>query len=235
MEDSRGGGGMRQLLIMDSYIEFFFVRHGETADNAAGILQGQLDSPLNALGRSQASSVAQALAGMRIDAAYSSDLLRAAQTARAIVDAHGGGVPLTTERGLREWNLGDFEGRRQRDLLAEHVDILRSLRIEEPGDRMVPGGESKLAFFARIRGAMQTIAARHHAGQRVLVVTHGGAMQVVFRMAIGALQPGAVVPLPDNASFSRVRYLPSENRWGLSTWNERSHLDAIGVHNTLIF
>ena len=220
---------------MASFIEFIIVRHGETADNASGILQGQLNSPLNVLGQQQAHCAGDALRTMHFDAAYSSDLLRAAQTAQIIAADGHDDLSVTTMTGLREWNLGAYEGRRQCELLAEDIDILRSLRVEEEGDRVVPDGESKLQFFARIRNAMQEIADKHHAGERLLLVSHGGAMQVIFRMAIGGLQVGASVPLPDNASFSRVRFFPESRRWQLFTWNERTHLDAVGVHNTLIF
>ncbi len=220
---------------MSSFIEFIIVRHGETADNASGILQGQLNSPLNTLGQQQAHCAAQALRAMHFDAVYSSDLLRASQTATIIAQDGHDDIKVTTLPGLREWHLGIYEGRRQCELLAEDIDILRSLRIEEAGDRIVPAGESKLQFFARIRNAMQDIAHSHHAGQRILLVSHGGAMQVIFRMAIGGLQVGAAVPLPDNASYSRIRFFPIDSRWQLFTWNERAHLDAVGVHNTLIF
>lgn len=219
---------------MTNFIEFVIVRHGETADNAAGILQGQLDSPLNSLGEKQAQCAAEALAEEHFDAAYSSDLRRALQTA-GIVAARHPALNISARPALREWNLGDFEGMRQQELLKEHIDILRGLRVEEEGESAVPHGENKTAFFQRIMSAMQSIADAHRSGDRILLVTHGGAMQIIFRLALGGVKTGAIIPLPDNASISRVRFMPGKRCWQLYTWNERAHLNAAGVHNTLIF
>ncbi|NLZ41162.1 MAG: histidine phosphatase family protein, partial [Comamonadaceae bacterium] len=86
----------------------FALRHGETAWNRALRIQGQLDVPLNDTGRWQARRLAEALADEGIDAVYSSDLERALATARALAGRLG--VPLATERGLRERAFGRFEG-----------------------------------------------------------------------------------------------------------------------------
>jgi probable phosphoglycerate mutase len=84
------------------------IRHGETAWNVDTRLQGHLDIALNLKGVWQAAQVAQALAGEPVNAVYSSDLLRAWQTANAI--AHATDAPLIAQTGLRERGFGTFEG-----------------------------------------------------------------------------------------------------------------------------
>jgi probable phosphoglycerate mutase len=85
------------------------IRHGETAWNVDTRIQGQLDIGLNETGRRQAHRVARALTGEPISAIYSSDLLRARDTARSIADATG--QPLELHEGLRERGFGVFQGK----------------------------------------------------------------------------------------------------------------------------
>ena len=84
------------------------IRHGETAWNVEGRIQGQLDVPLNDTGRWQVHRLALAVADEGISAVYSSDLLRALETAQAV--ARGCDRPITTDVGLRERGFGIFEG-----------------------------------------------------------------------------------------------------------------------------
>ena len=88
--------------------EIFLIRHGETAWNAERRLQGHLDIPLNEEGERQAAALARALAGETVDLIVSSDLSRAASTARAVAERHG--LPLHTDAALRERCFGAFEG-----------------------------------------------------------------------------------------------------------------------------
>ena len=84
------------------------IRHGETAWNVDTRIQGQLDVPLNDVGRWQARRLSQAVADESIAAIYASDLQRAYETARAVATACG--LPIVTEPGLRERRFGEFEG-----------------------------------------------------------------------------------------------------------------------------
>jgi hypothetical protein len=86
----------------------FVFRHGETDWNREGRLQGHTDTPLNATGLAQAEALSEILRPHRLDAVLSSDLLRASTTGRIVAEALG--VPLFTDRGLRETNVGAAEG-----------------------------------------------------------------------------------------------------------------------------
>src|SRR5215467_11482476 len=94
------GSGMECLL--------FLFRHGETDWNREGRLQGHTDTPLNATGLAQAEALAEQLRTHRLEAVVSSDLLRAQTTARIVAETIG--LPLFTEPGLREVDVGAAEG-----------------------------------------------------------------------------------------------------------------------------
>src|SRR5256885_3158142 len=94
----------------DQVTRVLAIRHGETAWNVDGRIQGQLDVPLNDTGRWQVHRLALAVADEGISAIYSSDLLRALETAQAVARACG--LPITTDVGLPERRLGGLEGLR---------------------------------------------------------------------------------------------------------------------------
>ena len=126
------------------------VRHGETAWNVETRMQGQLDIPLNEKGRWQAARVAAALAEEALDAIYSSDLLRASQTADAL--SHAQALPLVVDRGLRERCFGVFEGLTFTEVEARWPEDSRRWRRREP-DFAPEGAESLRQFSARCVGA----------------------------------------------------------------------------------
>jgi probable phosphoglycerate mutase len=136
-------------------------RHGETDWNREGRWQGWADPPLNELGREQARMLAEELRDTPFDAVYTSDLKRAHQTAEIVAAPHG--VPVVTDRGLREIDIGSWSG-------------LTKPEIEDrfpSGER--PDGETREQHSARVVAAVERIA-REHPGERILIVTHGGTM-----------------------------------------------------------
>ncbi|HJU36658.1 MAG TPA: histidine phosphatase family protein [Gaiellaceae bacterium] len=146
------------------------VRHGETDWNADGRLQGQTDRPLSDFGRRQAQQLADELADEELEAIYSSDLSRARETAEIVGERLG--LPVVLDPELREKDWGTWEG-----LTA----------VER--DRVEFVGESTDAHQERMLRALRRIAANHSAGDRVLVVTHGGSMRRVQTAALGWALP----------------------------------------------
>jgi 2,3-bisphosphoglycerate-dependent phosphoglycerate mutase len=102
------GARLRRCSAMREPTRIFALRHGQTAWNAELRIQGQLDRPLDDTGRWQAARLAQALAGEKLAAIYSSDLQRALATAQALAQTTG--APVITDRRLRERGFGCFEG-----------------------------------------------------------------------------------------------------------------------------
>jgi probable phosphoglycerate mutase len=159
-------------------------RHGETDWNRELRWQGHSDPPLNALGRQQASTLAESLAGMRIAAVYASDLRRASETAEIVAGRLG--VPLRLDAALRELDVGSWEGRTLAELKARQPDAVT--RWEESGEHGWDGGEGHGEMATRVLEAIRSIAAEH-VGEEVLVVSHGGPMRALKAFAAGLDYP----------------------------------------------
>lgn len=195
------------------------VRHGETAWNADLRIQGHLDIALNDTGLWQARQAAQALAQESVSMIYASDLARAWDTAQAIARPHG--VAVAPEPGLRERAFGSFEGRTFAEIEASQPDEARRWRTRDP-EFAPEGGESLVDFRRRITRVTARIAARHLGGL-VVLVAHGGVMDVLYRSATGQdLQAPRTWAL-GNAAINRLLWTPQ----GLTLvgWGDTTHLD----------
>src|SRR5262245_21363363 len=158
--------------------EFIVVRHGETAWNAEGRIQGHLDSPLNEEGLGQAVLLADRLARQRFSRLYSSDLGRALQTAPPIAD-HSGRVVHADVR-LRERNLGIFQGDSGAQCERRWPKHYANFRSRDP-EHVIPAGESGRELYERVID-MFTVLTREHPGERLAVVTHGGEADALVRV-----------------------------------------------------
>jgi probable phosphoglycerate mutase len=158
-------------------------RHGETDYNAAPRrVQGSLDIPLNDNGREQARALAREAAGHPIAALWSSNQVRAKETA-AIVGAQLGLEARIDER-LAEAKWGDWEDRLVEDIAREEPELLERFKASEP-DWRFPGGESLEEHMARTWAALDDIAAE---GAVALVICHGG----TIRCALARDHPGGI-------------------------------------------
>jgi 2,3-bisphosphoglycerate-dependent phosphoglycerate mutase len=196
------------------------IRHGETAWNAEARIQGHTDIPLNPHGRWQAQRLAQALHDETVDAAYASDLSRAHETALAVVQQRG--LPVVTHVGLRERGFGNFEGQTWTELEARWPAETQAWRKRVPG--FAPGGgESLLQLQARVVDTVNQLAARH-LGEQILIVAHGGVLDILYRAATRLdLQAPRSWKLP-NTAINRLLWSPE----GLSLvgWADTTHLQA---------
>ena len=144
------------------------VRHGETDWNRDRRVQGHSDTPLNDTGRAQARALAEELAHEPIDAVYSSDLLRAHETARIVAASKG--LAVTAIRDLRERHFGTWEGLTDGEIFTRFPEAVTG----SWGD-----GETKEEMARRVSDALHRIAEAHPRG-RVLVVSHGGPLRSVL-------------------------------------------------------
>ena len=155
--------------------ELLFVRHAESEWNAAGLWQGHADPPLSARGRAQAEEMAQRLAGERFAALYTSDLVRARETAAALGRALA--LEPRPESRLREIHVGAWTGLSHAEIEAHWPqEYARFLRRDD--EARAPGGETRRELRERVRAALEEIAARHPGG-RIVVVTHRGVVRSV--------------------------------------------------------
>jgi 2,3-bisphosphoglycerate-dependent phosphoglycerate mutase len=159
--------------------KILLARHGETDWNSERRWQGHSDRRLNDVGRRQARELAETLRDRRIDAIYSSDLLRAVETA-AIVGDHLG-LPIEVDAGLREVDVGDWAGREVGEIESADPEAFRRWREGRKGWN---GGESYEQMGKRVVAAVVRIAARHPA-ETILLVTHGGSIRACRATAAG--------------------------------------------------
>lgn len=196
------------------------VRHGETSWNVDARIQGQRDIALNDKGSWQARRVARALARRGpVAALYSSDLSRARDTARSIAAATG--LEVVTEPGLRERGFGSFEGRTFTELEASWPAQTARWRQRDP-DWAPPGGESLASVRERVLQITHSLAERH-IGEQIVLVSHGGVLDALYRAATGLdLQAPRTWTLV-NAGINRLLWTPQ----GLTMvgWSDTAHLE----------
>jgi 2,3-bisphosphoglycerate-dependent phosphoglycerate mutase len=202
------------------------IRHGETAWNKDARIQGHIDIALNDTGLRQAQRTAEALAEEAIAAVYTSDLQRAVQTAQAIAQRLG--LAWQAHTGLRERHFGDCQGMTWAALETEQPSVAEAWRRREPAFAP-PGGESLLALRERVERTLSELAAPH-LGQQIVVVAHGGVLDILYRAAARVeLQAPRSWALA-NASINRLLWTPE----GLSLigWGDVSHLEDGALEET---
>ncbi len=199
------------------------LRHGETAWNVDTRIQGQLDIELNPRGQWQAERAGRALADEPIARVYSSDLKRAHATAQAIArhNRHLDGAAVHLHPGLRERAFGKFEGHTYAHIEATWPDESQRWRQREP-DYAPEGGETPLQVMDRVAQAVHQLAAQHP-GEQIVLVAHGGVLDMLYRLATGQ---SVRVPRTwelGNASVNRLLWTPD----GLTLvgWADTRHLE----------
>lgn len=198
------------------------VRHGETEFNRARRIQGHLDVPLNESGRAQARAIGQRLAGEQIAYCVSSDLSRAADTAREIVRHHDLDLVLTPD--LREAHLGELQSRylHELDLLPPELTSYRRLRDTRAKP---PGGESLLDVRRRAQRVARGLAKsdRSLPPGDFLVVGHGGSLRALLTVLLGLPCLAARSFRFENCGLTAVDWDPSGHAT-LLAYNDCAHL-----------
>lgn len=192
------------------------VRHGETSANLSGVWHGSTDTPLTDRGRRQAERVAEHLAATCRDARtlYASPLQRARHTAEAIGRALD--LEPRLEPAIAEYDLGSWEEKTYKELMEERR--LWQNMLDDP-DFKPHGGESARDVVERFRAGLERMQ-RAHPGERVILVSHGGAMALALAallrgrigewyepMANCALSELVLVPAPELLRFNVHDYL----------------------------
>ena len=199
------------------------VRHGETEWNTEGRRQGHLDSTLTAKGRAQAEALAQRFTPESCGAIYSSDLGRAYETARIIAEKTGHEV--VPDARLRERNLGIFQGLDGDEIRARFPTEYEQHR-NGGADHAVPMGESFRQQTERNMRCLEELAKRH-AGEIIMVVTHGGVLSALFRHTLDISLDAPRRFSFKNASVNLFKF--HDGIWGLETWGDITHLRRVGA------
>lgn len=202
---------------------FWLIRHGETEWNANRRLQGWLDIPLSDVGLEQARQLAvhlKTLATPRFDGVHSSDLSRAAETAR-VATAHLG-LPVVTHEGLRERNYGRYQGL---DWAALSEGLAsKGVNLRDP-EQAVDEGESLREFAERIASTFTTLA-QGNPGKNLLVFAHGGVIDIAWRLAgrhsLDVKREGTIL----NTSIN-IFDISADGVWKMGAWNQVDHLESL--------
>jgi len=194
------------------------VRHGETAWNAEHRVQGQLDVPLNAIGQAQALAAAKVLSREKFDAIYSSDLSRARQTAAPTAAFFS--MPIVKEKDLRERHYGIFERLTYAEVKLRYPEDYARFEARDPeyafrtGESLRNFSERSVSIIARIAGS--------HPDQSILVFTHGGVLDKLYRFITGLpLSAPRDFGIP-NAGLNRVEV--TRAGWRIRAWADVAHL-----------
>jgi probable phosphoglycerate mutase len=198
--------------------ELTFVRHGETDFNREQRFQGQIDVPLNDTGQTQARRLADALAGERFDLIVSSDLERARQTAWPLEQRQT--TRALAQADWREQGFGVLEGLSVAEIKARHPQLWAQWLRHDADDRM-PDGESVREFHARVIGAVRSLVQAHE-GRRLLVVTHGGVLDMLWRTVHGLPLHGPRACAIPNTGINRLRW--RAGTLDIVRWADDAHL-----------
>jgi len=210
--------------------EIILIRHGETDWNRELRFQGHIDIPLNDAGHEQARRLGLRVAGEPVDVLLASDLMRTQQTATPAAQQLN--LDIITSPVWREQSFGIVEGMRADEIQAKHPQLWQEW-IEFREEHAIPGGESARQFHARVLDALHALA-QAQAGRRVLLVTHGGVLDMVWRTAHALSLNGPRQSEIPNAGFNRIR-LPDASdptRIDILDWADTRHLADLPAQPT---
>jgi probable phosphoglycerate mutase len=200
-------------------------RHGQTVWNAESRHQGQIDIPLNDVGREQARHAAQTLLAMKPTHVIASDLERALETGRTLSDLAG--IGLTVDERLRETFAGEWQGMTRDEIVAKYPADYAAWGGDSeirPG-----GGETRWEVSDRVVAAIESALVNIPAGGTLVVASHGGALRSALGRLLG-LDPRqwTILGVLANAQWSVLTEL-DENmpklpdlKWRLQEYNAGS-------------
>lgn len=202
--------------------QLLIVRHGETAWNAEGRIQGHSDVALSERGEAQAQELSLRLKDVKIDAAYSSDLSRASETARRILAKRN--VELNLTARLRERYYGVFEGLNVDERQTRYPEQFAASLVKDL-DFAPDGGENVRQIADRMAPLMDEIISKH-LDETVLIVGHGGSLRAGLITLMGFPIEANWRFVMDNCGLSIIDTY-SDNAV-MRLYNDTSHLSGLG-------
>ena len=197
------------------------MRHGETRMNVRNVFRGRTDVPLNENGLRQADRLAEALSGFSLRAVYSSPLVRAEATARAV--ARRQGLEVRPMEEFHNISLGEWEGRGKEEI-RERSPELWDRWVHCPEDLAIPGGETLAQVRRRVRQGLDLLLARH-GGETAAVVTHRSVLKAALAVILNLEGRYFWKFYLDNCSFSVVEHAPGVG-FTIRRLNESCHLES---------
>lgn len=206
--------------------KLILVRHGESLGNAVRRLLGHTDLDLSELGYRQAEATADALKDEKIDVIYSSDLLRAYNTAVPNAKIHG--LEIIPSENLREIMLGEWEGKSVDEIQEQYGDMYEKEWLGAFGTFRFPGGESTMEAGQRFYKECERIA-HENLGKTILITAHAAVIRSFYSIVMN-IAPEEIVgnlAYPTNASISEVEY--KNGKFEKISFSRDEHLASVGI------
>lgn len=160
-------------------MKIYIIRHGETDANKEGMFQGWTDVPLNDAGKALAVETGKGLGNIHFDAAYSSTLMRAKQTAEILLRETGNTCPVYYDERIKEISAGEYEGKHFSPEYGDMDPVMVRKFFDDPFHlQAFPGGESVNDVMARTQAFLRELAQKDY--ETVLVSTHGCAVRCML-------------------------------------------------------
>ena len=186
--------------------------------SVVGVFRGRSDVALNERGLAQAAGVAESLAGEPLVAVYSSPMVRALDTARAVAARHG--LEPVVDRAFNNIDLGEWQGVEKEHVRESRPDLWRLWR-EDPDALRIPGGESLADVRARDQARTVELVSEHE-GRRFAIVSHRSVAKLLGGALLGMEKDYFWKFYLDNAGYSVFGY--DGTGFVLLRWNESCHL-----------
>jgi probable phosphoglycerate mutase len=199
------------------------VRHGETDWNIERRIQGHLDIPLNSTGRAQALAMAYSASHHHFKAIYSSDLIRAVETAHVLAERLG--LEVQSMPHFRERHYGIFQGLTAVEAAQRHPDAHERYQHRDP-DYDFESGETMHMLIKRIAEGIDWLV-RHHSGHTLALVSHSGVLDILYRKSTGRpLETPRDFVIP-NCALNWFHF--DDQGWHLENWADRHYLHEVLV------
>ena len=200
--------------------DFYFVRHGQTAANAAGLKQGTINTEITYLsetGKKQAESLRKGFDISFADRIIASPLQRTKDTADTLNQSAN--LPVTYDKRLLEISYGKWDGQKNADLMTEYPELFdHTLNDVLPSYAPTAGGETFEHVIDRVADLMADLS-RQYADQKLILVTHGFTIKAAVLAAIGRPDNMMVIEEPDNTSVTKITYDPATSAYYLRYYN----------------
>lgn len=200
--------------------EFYFVRHGQTVANAAGLKQGKINTEITYLsetGKQQAESLRKGFDISFADQIIASPLQRTIDTANVL--NRSANLPVTYDKRLLEISYGKWDGKKNADLMAKYPELFdHTLNDVFPSYAPVADGETFEHVIDRVDAFMQDVA-RKYPDQKIILVTHGFTIKAAVLAAVGRPKNMMVIEEPDNTSVTRITRAVSTKTYYLRYYN----------------
>lgn len=213
---------------MSQTTRIILIRHGESEGNAESRFGGHLPMSLSLQGRLEAVETAKALAKEEIDAIYSSDLLRAVETAMPLAEVKK--LPINESNAFRERNVGVLQGLTFKEAAKKFPEDYNALLMRD-FDYVIEGGESYRQVLKRASGGLKEVLKKHKRGC-VAIFTHTGTIGILTLHLLGALNGLKLKPVwiaTANCSITRFS-IRNDGFVILKSLNDTSHLVSLNDH-----